>query len=340
MRQITTMGALAALAAMSLDAAAQQPATQCVPALVEGDFELTLQVEGQEGLYRLTCRDGALVAAPVEPQGAETGSADATEAETTDAEAAIAETAADAAAALEGTEALDQPPAELATGTDRAADNDAGDRDTGINAAGVAGQTPEVSVTEAARQAAPTGSPAMAADDDAGQAAERKPAIDETQAAPDGEPRAAGEPKHGERLADGEADAAGDDRVPVPLVVIDSAELAVPGARFDSVIVEDDGDDRLYGLRGMLQDAAISVAVTPDGDVRQIDRAIKEDAVPDGVARIAEALLPGAEIRAITLSSRDNYTSFFVFEGRDVRDTPFMLEIRSDGRSVEFKRPS
>jgi hypothetical protein len=333
MRQITMTGAVAALAAMSLDAQAQAPAAQCVPALVEGGFELTLRVEGQEGPFRLTCRDGTLIAVPVEPpvvgDGGDDGAA---------AEAAIAETAAAAAAALEGAEALDQPPADLTAASDDEAEDDEGDRDTGINAAGVAGQTPAVSVTEAARDAR-AGRAAMAAEGDAA-GADRKPPVAEAQAAAGGEPRAAGEKKHEERLADAAADPVDRDMVAVPLLVIGNAELALPDARFDSVAVEGDGEQRLYGLRGTLQGEAVSVTVTPAGNIVRIDRTIDAGVVPDRVARIAEALLPEAEIETITLSSRDNYMSFFIYEGQDARGRPFELEIRSDGRGVEFKRRS
>jgi hypothetical protein len=331
MPQIRMTAAAAALAAMPLDA--QAPAAQCVPALVEGGFELTLRVEGQDGQFRLTCQDGTLVAVAVEPPVAGDGGEDATA-----AEAAVAETAAEAAAALEDAGTLDQPPADLSAASDDEAEDNQGVRDTGINAAGVAGQTPAVSVTEAAREA-PAGRAAMAAEGGAADA-ERKPPVAEAQAAADGEPRAAGEKKHGERLADAAADRADRDMVAVPLLVIGNAELALPDARFDSVAVEGEGEERLYGLRGTLQGEAVSVTVTPAGDIVRIDRTIDEGVVPDRVARIAEAMLPEAEIETITQSSRDNYMSFFIYEGQDARGRPFELEIRSDGRDVEFKRRS
>ncbi|MBB4002245.1 hypothetical protein [Aurantimonas endophytica] len=332
MRQVTMMGAAAALAALSLDAAAQAPTGQCVPALTEAGFELTLRVEGQDGTYRLTCRDGSLVAVAADAGSAGDGSADAR----------IADSAAEAAAALDGAEALGEPPADLTgpAGTRDEADGagDAGDRETGVNAAGVAGQTPEVSMSQAVREPAAAGGPAMAADGRAGEAAARKPAIAETDAAASGESHADGEPKHEERLGDAAGNFADDDMIAVPLVVIGNAELALPGARFDSVAIEGDGE--FFDLRGTLRGDAVSVAVAPDGVIMQIDRMIEAEAVPEGVARIADALLPEAEIETITLSSRHNYTSFFVYEGRDVRGTPFTLEIRSDGRNVEFKRPA
>ncbi|NDV85486.1 hypothetical protein GTW51_02110 [Aurantimonas aggregata] len=327
MRQVTIMGAAAALAAMSLDAAAQAPAGQCIPALTDAGFALTLSVDGQDGTYRLTCRDGSLVAVAIEPEDA--GDAPS-------AEAVIAESVAGAAAALDGAETLADTPADLTGSPEtRNAASDTGARETGINAAGVAGQTPDVSVSEAIGEPVGTSRPAMAGNDEA---AERKPAIAEADAAATGAPQADGEPKHEERLADGASDRADDDMVAVPLVVIGNAELALPGAQFTSVAIEGDGER--FDLRGTLRGETVSVAVAPDGTILQIDRAISSDTVPDGVARIAEALLPEAEIEAVTLSSRQNYTSFFVYEGRDVRGTPFTLEIRSDGRNVEFKRPT
>ncbi|MDE0924189.1 hypothetical protein [Aurantimonas coralicida] len=260
----------------------------------------------------------------------------ADDAEDEDAADIIADSADDAASELD-TDALDSPPEELT--------------DTARNAAGVAGTMPQSSVTEAPQDAEPTGPATMAEED--GMSAMDKPAVAPEDAAPDGEVASPGEAKQADRLAateDPAMDEADDaaaprtsepDMIAVPLAVIGSAELALPGAQFRSVAIRDDGDQQVYALRGEMRSGRdVAVTVAEDGAVVKIDREILQEDVPERILRIAEALMPDAEILRVTLSNRDNYKSFFVFSGLDARGDGFELEIRSDGRSVAFDRPS
>ncbi|MAY30235.1 MAG: hypothetical protein CL627_13645 [Aurantimonas sp.] len=260
----------------------------------------------------------------------------ADDAEDEDAVDIIADSADDAASELD-IDALDSPPEELT--------------DTARNAAGVAGTMPQSSVTEAPQDAEPTGQATMAAED--GMAEMDKPAVAPEDAAPDGEVASPGEAKQSDRLAatedpamDEAEDAAAPqasepDMIAVPLAVIGSAELALPGAQFRSVAIRDDGDQQVYALRGEMRSGRdVAVTVAEDGAVVKIDREILQEDVPERILRIAEALMPDAEILRVTLSNRDNYKSFFVFSGLDARGDGFELEIRSDGRSVAFDRPS
>jgi len=259
---------------------------------------------------------------------------DAAEDDAQDADAAetIAESADAAASELE-TDALDTPPEDLT------------DLDTARNAAGVSGAKPETSVTEAPQDDDPSGPAAMA--DENGMAAD-KPAVAPQDAAPDGEAASPGKAKQDDRLAATDAPEADEadestepDMVAVPLAVIGSAELALPGADFRSVAIQGTGADRIYALRGEMRSGRdVAVAVAEDGAIVKIDRQIRQDDVPERILRIAEALVPDAEIDRVTLSNRDNYKSFFVFSGIDSRGEPFELEVRSDGRSVAFDRPS
>lgn len=260
----------------------------------------------------------------------------ADDAEDEDAVDIIADSADDAASELD-IDALDSPPEELT--------------DTARNAAGVAGTMPQSSVTEAPQDAEPTGPATMAEED--GMAEMDKPAVAPEDAAPDGEVASPGEAKQADRLAatedpamDEAEDAAAPqtsepDMIAVPLAVIGSAELALPGAQFRSVAIRDDGDQQVYALRGEMRSGRdVAVTVAEDGAVVKIDREILQEDVPERILRIAEALMPDAEILRVTLSNRDNYKSFFVFSGLDARGDGFELEIRSDGRSVAFDRPS
>ena len=260
----------------------------------------------------------------------------ADDAEDEDAVDIIADSADDAASELD-IDALDSPPEELT--------------DTARNAAGVAGTMPQSSVTEAPQDAEPTGQATMAAED--GMAEMDKPAVAPEDAAPDGQVASPGEAKQSDRLAatedpamDEAEDAAAPqasepDMIAVPLAVIGSAELALPGAQFRSVAIRDDGDQQVYALRGEMRSGRdVAVTVAEDGAVVKIDREILQEDVPERILRIAEALMPDAEILRVTLSNRDNYKSFFVFSGLDARGDGFELEIRSDGRSVAFDRPS
>lgn len=261
---------------------------------------------------------------------------DSAEYDAEDAVDIIADSADDAASELD-IDALDSPPGELT--------------DTARNAAGVAGTMPQSSVTEAPQDAEPTGPATMAEED--GMAAMDKPAVAPEDAAPDGEVASPGEAKQADRLAateDPAMDEADDaaapqtsepDMIAVPLAVIGSAELALPGAQFRSVAIREDGDQQVYALRGEMRSGRdVAVTVAEDGAVVKIDREILQEDVPERILRIAEALMPDAEILRVTLSNRDNYKSFFVFSGLDARGDGFELEIRSDGRSVAFDRPS
>ncbi|EAS49890.1 hypothetical protein SI859A1_01242 [Aurantimonas manganoxydans SI85-9A1] len=258
------------------------------------------------------------------------------DAEDEDAADIIADSADDAASELD-VDALDSPPEELT--------------DTARNAAGVAGTMPQSSVTEAPQDAEPSGPATMAEED--GTAEMDKPAVAPEDAAPDGEVASPGEAKQADRLAatedpamDETNDAAAPqtsepDMIAVPLAVIGSAELALPGAQFRSVAIREDGDQQVYALRGQMRSGRdVAVTVAEDGAVVKIDREILQEDVPERILRIAEALMPDAEILRVTLSNRDNYKSFFVFSGLDARGDGFELEIRSDGRSVAFDRPS
>ena len=223
-------------------------------------------------------------------------------------------------------------------------DNNGNDMETGRHVAGVSGQNPQMSGSEPERSGSsgsrssadqgPSGKPGMGRSGSAD-----KPAVAENQAAPDGRPRQAGQPKGGDRLASRE-----DNRphmVSVPVNVIGNAELALPGVDFASASVEGKGDGRVYVLRGRLPDGRrVAVDVDPGGNILQVDRDIRPGEVPQAVGRIVDALLPHADIRDVKLSNRDNYKTFFVFSGLDGRGRPFKLEIRSDGRSVHFDRPS
>lgn len=261
---------------------------------------------------------------------------DSAEYDAEDAVDIIADSADDAASELD-IDALDSPPGELT--------------DTARNAAGVAGTMPQSSVTEAPQDAEPTGPATMAEED--GMAAMDKPAVAPEDAAPDGEVASPGEAKQADRLAAAEGSAMDEaedaaapqtsepDMIAVPLAVIGSAELALPGAQFRSVAIRDDGDQQVYALRGEMRSGRdVAVTVAEDGAVVKIDREILQEDVPERILRIAEALMPDAEILRVTLSNRDNYKSFFVFSGLDARGDGFELEIRSDGRSVAFDRPS
>ncbi|MEF2553074.1 hypothetical protein VQ042_17175 [Aurantimonas sp. A2-1-M11] len=222
----------------------------------------------------------------------------------------------------------------------------AADLDTARNAAGLSGATPETSITEAPQDAHSSGPAAMADDGDAGD--DNKPAVASKDAAPIGAASRPGKAKQDDRLAATDGPTPGEPArssepgmVAVPLAVIGSAELALPGASFRSVAIRGDGEDRIYALRGEVRggrDVAVTVAV--DGAVLKIDREVTPDEVPKRILRIAEALMPDAEIDHVILSNRENYKSFFVFAGMDTRGERFELEIRSDGRSVAFDRPS
>ncbi|MCB8838209.1 hypothetical protein [Aurantimonas sp. VKM B-3413] len=210
------------------------------------------------------------------------------------------------------------------------------DPSTAMNAAGVTGQEPTASVTQTERDDSAAGHTAMAKDMPS-PAEMNKPGVSADEAAPDGSSLDGDEQKSKDRIASRETDQP--DMVPVPLVVIGNAELALPGVSFKSVSVAGEEKDRVYSLRGITRRGTeVSVDVDPTGHIRQVDREIAPGDVPDPIARIADAVLPNADIEHVTLSSRDNYRSFFIFSGSDERGSPVVLEIRSDGRRVEFKK--
>ncbi|MEP0507942.1 MAG: hypothetical protein ABJD38_04405, partial [Aurantimonas coralicida] len=125
MKTIMLLGTTAALALPAFGAAtAQEPdRAQCVPALTDGGFALTIRVEGEDGLFRLTCRDGSLVAVPAD---AMVGQALAPTADAA-SEAAAREIDASGEAAqseLGASEELAEPPTELSA----APDGDVGDK--------------------------------------------------------------------------------------------------------------------------------------------------------------------------------------------------------------------
>ncbi|MDX1731158.1 MAG: hypothetical protein R3184_08475, partial [Aurantimonas coralicida] len=125
MKTIMLLGTTAALALPALGAAtAQEPErAQCVPALTDGGFALTIRVEGEDGLFRLTCRDGSLVAVPAD---AVVGQALAPTADATSETAAREIDASGEAAQSElgASEELAEPPTELSA----APDGDASDK--------------------------------------------------------------------------------------------------------------------------------------------------------------------------------------------------------------------
>lgn len=132
-----------------------------------------------------------------------------------------------------------------------------------------------------------------------------------------------------------------DDRVAVPAQVIASARLAMPGVDFRSVSVGEDDGQRFFALRGEGPGGTpVSVAVEADGQIVSVDRQIEPEQVPGQVDRIASALLPDRSVERIMLSTRENYTSYFVFQGTDSTSAPFALEIRSDGQEARFVRPN
>ncbi|MER0239002.1 hypothetical protein [Fulvimarina sp. MAC8] len=132
-----------------------------------------------------------------------------------------------------------------------------------------------------------------------------------------------------------------DDRIAVPANVVASARLALPGVDFRSVSVRDEEDGQLFALRGEAPDGTpVSVAVEADGQIVSVDRQIEPEQVPEQVNSIATALLPDRSVDRVMLSTRENYKSYFVFQGKDSTSAPFALEIRSDGREARFVRPN
>ena len=119
MKTIMLLGTTAALALPAFGAAiAQEPGrAQCVPALTDGGFALTIRVEGEDGLFRLTCRDGSLVAVPAD---AVVGQALAPTADATSETAAEEIDASGEAAQSElgASEELAEPPTELSAAPD------------------------------------------------------------------------------------------------------------------------------------------------------------------------------------------------------------------------------
>ncbi|MEX6505144.1 hypothetical protein [Jiella sp. M17.18] len=458
MRQLTFLTAAALVAVPAAAGAQTASGDQCAPAATKAGFELLLTVQGMDGTFLLTCRNGSLVAVPQESGNGDAGSGKAGDAAagsgdqtapaqaidrsaakaaselkqgadlqkppaiapqaTSAAEAgpaggpadlstaqgggtasdAIEESGKNAAEEMKGgadlgktpdtlqpgpngadqsstaparkaanaeatgehqpTTAIDQsaeqassqikgnadlaePPQALTQNGSTGGTSPAGSAPTpntamAVHAAGVAGQTPSASVSEAARDDSAAGETAMAKDA-AGADETDKPAVRADEATPPGEAGHGNSPKSHERIASGETGEP--DMIPVPMTVIGNAEMALPGARFDSVSLEGDKTQKIYALRGKTRrGATVLVAVDPDGHVRKVDRQIAPEDVPPPIAHITDAVLPGADVKSVMLSSRDNYRSFFVFSGDDSRGTPFVLEVRSDGRRVEFKK--
>ncbi|MEN3791788.1 hypothetical protein [Fulvimarina sp. MAC3] len=130
-----------------------------------------------------------------------------------------------------------------------------------------------------------------------------------------------------------------DDRIAVPANVIASARLALPGIDFRSVSVRDEESGKLFALRGEGPGGIpVSIAVEADGQIVSVDRQIEPEQVPNQVERIATALLPDHSVDRVILSTRENYTSYFIFEGTDSASVPFALEVRSDGQAARFVR--
>ncbi|MCK5931425.1 MAG: hypothetical protein KAG89_04565 [Fulvimarina manganoxydans] len=279
----------------------------------------------------------------------------------------IEKSAAEAADDLQGKTRLDSVPENLSqedarsdgqggTGPSAPREDETDPAETAANLAGVSGQSPSNGKGDTASPEIPNDVPEVATVDRATGTTDEPPVVSPNMV---GEAPMTSEPG-GNREDQRSSTQSSDDRpdqpvtpdrqaqtdaqadmVAVPLAVIASAELALPGADFEAVSIRGDDADRVYALRGTTWDGTpVSVTVQADGRVTRVDRRVDPGAVPGPIRRIAEALLPGAAIKRVLLSSRDNYSSYFVYEGTDERSQPFALEIRSDGRSVQFKRAS
>ncbi|GGD20229.1 hypothetical protein [Aureimonas glaciei] len=289
-------------------------------------FSEVVTVDGSEGAFRLICREGRLTAIPVGTDGA-----------------AASIDGGGPPVSVEGTTPQPVAPAENAGTTDAEPGNASDPHDTGLYAAGVAGQSPAATMTQSAAEA-PTSPSTLPPLDQRGDEAADKPGVSAEAAAAGRE----GATKSEERIAaeapeaaaDAPSPAASPEMVRVPAAIAGAARSVLPGITFKNVVLSRDGASTIYGLAGENQ-AGRGVAVDVDqaGAVRQVDRQIGLTEVPPEILKLAQAVLPEATIDKAVMSIRPNFQSFFVLSGRDARAEDFALDIRTDGRSLAFIDP-
>lgn len=313
MRRCLLAGAALILPASLAHANPASAAADCRPVTQAAGFDLLVDVSDSARPYRLVCANGRLTAVPV------------------------GEGAADAGPPSEG-----DAPAAL--------DGAAAESATGRNAAGVAGQPPAATITEAVAEALTGTAKALAPFAMRGDPDAEKRGVSAAAAAPGGTMIAPGAAKDGARLdatagatapetGEGPAEAA-TEMVRVPAPIVSAARRAVPGAEFKSVDLSRNGASTIYGLAGE-NDAGRAVAVDVDqsGTLLRVDRQIRQSEVPEEILTLTEAALPGARIDKAILSIRKNLQSFFIFTGTSAAARPFEIEVRSDGRSFAFIDP-
>ncbi|MDY8109690.1 hypothetical protein U0C82_11130 [Fulvimarina sp. 2208YS6-2-32] len=208
----------------------------------------------------------------------------------------------------------------------------------------------KASASRAARQDAPNGAAVRPPSDTASSARNDDAGASTTpDATPEPDKTAVAAPKADAvpdlRVTPGGTKAAGDeeeaDMIAVPANVIASAKLALPGVTFSSVSMREVEDGQLFALRGQTETGTpVAIAVEPEGRIVSVDRPIDPAQVPDMVDRIARALLPDRSVEDVLLSTRDNYSSYFIFRGVDDQAVPFALEVRSDGQESRFVTPN
>jgi hypothetical protein len=331
---------LAAPAALLLLSSAADAQMACGGADEGRVLSETVIVDGRDGAFQLICRDGRPTAVPAPVP---TNKTDGTASRIDEGGPPVA---------IEGTAPEPMAPSE-ADGPGEAGPENARDpHDTGLYAAGVAGQVPATTVTPSPAET-PTAPSPLPPVDQRGDAAADKPGVSAEAAAvgPPGEkkseeriapetPEVSERPEASEATEEAPPTTASPEMVRVPAAIAGAARSVLPGITFKNVVLSRDGASTIYGLAGENQ-AGRGVAVDVDqaGTVLRVDRQIGLVEVPAEILKLAQAVLPEATIDKAVMSIRPNFQSFFVLSGRDARDEDFALDIRADGRSLAFIDP-
>jgi len=127
------------------------------------------------------------------------------------------------------------------------------------------------------------------------------------------------------------------DLAKVPAVVRQAAEKAAPGVKFTQATKETEEGKTTYSLEGKnAQNRDVTVEVTPDGKVLEVETEIEMNEVPKIVSSALKAKMPTfLPVEASTIH-KDGKLVWYAFEGKDEKGAELDVLVSPDGKTVKL----